>query len=118
MPRKYSFPLRLRPQARTASLMLATVQAEGTNATRDLRSWLPEMIDVTVCQSFHETFGVTIGEFFKRGRRLSDAELKMHARDLADKQFAALGSSEGAGRDGGIPQFRRRGRIPRKKGTL
>lgn len=114
MPRKYSFPLRLRPQARTASLMLATVQAEGTNATRDLRSWLPEIVDVAVCQAFQETFGISIGEFFKRGRRLSDEQLKARALAMADEQFAALGSSEGADRVGGIPQFRRRGRIPRK----
>jgi hypothetical protein len=115
MPRKYSFPLRLRPQARTASLMLATVQAEGTNATRDLRSWLPEMIDVAVCQSFQETFGISIGEFFRSGRSMSDAELKRRALLLADEQFAALGEQQGADRADGIPQFRRRGRLPRKK---
>jgi hypothetical protein len=115
MPRKYSFPLRLRPQVRTASLMLATVQAEGTNATRDLRSWLPETIDVAVCQSFQETFGISIGEFFKHGRRMSDLELKRRALVLADEQFAALGEQQGAARVGGIPQFRRRGRLPRRR---
>jgi hypothetical protein len=120
MPRKYSYPLRLRPEARAAAFMLATVQGEGDPSHRQqgIKFWLRDLVDVTVCGSFQETFGVTIKQFLKRARRLKlvdDNQLAREAQLLADQQFAALGEQQGANRAGVRSRRRRRGRFIREE---
>jgi hypothetical protein len=131
MARRRSLPLHLRMEARTAAFMLSTVQAEGDPSTyTGLQSWIGDLVDVTVCRSFEETFGLTITEFLRRVRaRLSrgrrkkyfppDDQLAVSAAVLADQQFAALGGQQSAKPAGRATSRRRQVRLkPKRRSTL
>jgi hypothetical protein len=109
--------------------MLSSIQGEGAIQHdpgraaygTSVNSWLRELVDVTLCLSFQQSFGITIGQFLKKYRGLSDEELKHEAQRLAGIKFAALGGQQGANRGGsgglspqGIPP-RRRGRFLKER---
>jgi hypothetical protein len=87
---------------------------ESKNGT-SVHAWLRDLIDVTLCCSFQDVFGIPIGQFLKRAKRLSDEELKLEAERLANLQFVALGGQQSAVRVDGDNRPRRRGRIPGKR---
>jgi len=126
MPRR-SFPVHLRPEARTAAFMLAAVQMRGDDSPhkKGLQFWLSDLIDTAVCGSFEETFGLTIAEFLSQvgahvwhptnkyrpraeGHMPRDSQLSAAADILFDIHFAALGGQQCANPAGGSQ--RRRGR--------
>jgi len=134
--RRRTLPLNLRVEARTAAFMLASVQAEGdTSAYTGLQSWIGDLVDLTVCRAFEETFGITITEFLQKVRervlsvrarkkyrpketQLSDRELAQAAAHLADIHFAALGGQQGANPAGFATSRRRQGSFLKRRSTL
>lgn len=105
MARRYSFPMRLRPEARAAAVMLATVQQDDSH--KGWQSWIGDLVDMAVCLNFAETFGITVTEFLQRVRALvargrrakyvpQDPQLETAARRLLEIRFAAIGGLQGA----------------------
>ena|SRR5580765_4662342 len=94
MPRKNSFPLRLRQETRTAVLMLSEIQREGDEGRnhQGLQFWIGDLVDAVATKKFYDTFGISVSEFLARNRRRRDAQLREAARRLLARKFADIES--------------------------
>src|SRR5438552_3209316 len=104
LPRRYSFPMRLRPEARAAAVMLTTVRGDDSQQ-KGWQSFVGDLVDMSVCLAFAETFGITVTDFLgrvraavARGRRAkfvpADLQLETAAKKLLRTQFAAIGGQQ------------------------
>lgn len=68
--RAYTLPVGLRPEARTAAIMLLAIQRKGERSryNRSLNVWIGELVDAFTCTRFEEMFGISVTEFLQRVR--------------------------------------------------
>jgi hypothetical protein len=92
MPRKNSFPLRLRPETRTAVLMLAEIHREGDDSrnTQGLQFWINDLVDAVTAKQFFDTFGISVSAFLARCKSRRDPALREEARRLLARRFAVI----------------------------
>jgi hypothetical protein len=106
-----SFRVQLRPEARAAAFMLATVHRKGEDSPykQGLRFWVRDAVDALACNAFQATFGISVKEFLQRVRARvprsrrgkyipADASLERSAQRLLARQFEL---ARRAGRVGG-----------------
>lgn len=67
MQRRKTFYLQLRPEARTAIVMLAAVQRKGDQSPhkQGIQFWIKDLVDAVSCTTFSETFGMSVAEYLK-----------------------------------------------------